>query len=256
MLNIITIPAFDDNYIWLLHQEGNNNCVVVDPGDDESVMDVLNKLQLNLEAILITHHHPDHIGGVKELVEATGASVYGPANEDISVLDYRLTEADTVELEKSALSFSVFDVPGHTRGHIAYLTDDALFSGDSLFAGGCGRLFEGTAEQMYQSLTKLSRLPADTRIFCAHEYTESNLNFALAVEPDNADLIERMKQVKIKRADGQPTVPSLMRVEQATNPFLRSHQPSLVKVAESRLGQAPSSEIETFASIRSWKDSF
>ncbi|MCP3674827.1 MAG: hydroxyacylglutathione hydrolase [Gammaproteobacteria bacterium] len=256
MLNIITIPAFDDNYIWLIHQEENNNCVVVDPGDDEPVMEVLNKLQLNLEAILITHHHPDHTGGVKQLVAATGASVYGPANEDIKELDYRLSEKDTVNLDKSALSFSVFDVPGHTKGHIAYLTEDALFSGDSLFAGGCGRIFEGTAEQMYQSLTKLSLLPADTRIYCAHEYTEGNLNFALAVEPENNDLVDRINEVKKKRANGQSTVPSLMHVEHATNPFLRSQQKSVMKVAESRLGKVPSSEIETFSSIRSWKDSF
>jgi len=243
MLNIITVPAFDDNYIWLLHQTGNKNCVVVDPGDAKPVLAALDKHQLKLEAILITHHHPDHIGGVNELVLATGASVYGPGNEEIKEVDFPVNESDMVKLDNSALTFSVFDVPGHTRGHIAYLTDDALFSGDSLFAGGCGRIFEGTAEQMYLSLTKLSKLPGETRIFCAHEYTESNLKFALAVEPENETLVERMQEVKKARSKGKPTVPSFLSVEIATNPFLRSHQQSVVKVAELRLD-------------RSWKDSF
>ena len=256
MLNIITIPAFNDNYIWLLHQQGNNNCVVVDPGIAKPVLEVLRKKHLELESILITHHHPDHIGGVKDLVSATGASVYGPANESISELDYKLIESDSVVLNKSKLTFSVFDVPGHTKGHIAFLTEDALFSGDSLFAGGCGRLFEGSAEQMHHSLSKLALLPADTKIYCAHEYTESNLNFALAVEPENADLINRMQQVKLDRANGKPTVPSLLSVEKATNPFLRCHHPSLIEAAKSRLGHPSSSEIETFATIRQWKDKF
>mgnify|MGYP002634915341 CR=1 FL=1 len=256
MLKIITIPAFNDNYIWLIHQQDNNNCAVVDPGDAKVVLEVLQKNQLHLEAILITHHHPDHIGGVKELVTATGAAVYGPANEAISELDYRLNESDSVELTKSNLNFSVYEVPGHTKGHIAFLTEDVLFSGDSLFAGGCGRLFEGTAAQMHSSLTKLAQLSTDTKIYCAHEYTESNLNFALAVEPQNNDLINRVKQVKIDRANGKPTVPSLLSVEKATNPFLRCHIQSVIDVAKSRLDRQSISEIETFATIRQWKDNF
>jgi len=256
MLTMITIPAFDDNYIWLLHQQGNKNCVVVDPGDEEPVLEALKKYQLELEAILITHHHPDHIGGVESLVSVTGASVYGPAKENIPAMKYPLKESDNVRLPKSGLNFNVFDVPGHTKGHIAYLTEDILFTGDSLFAGGCGRIFEGTPEQMYQSITKLANLPDETKIYCAHEYTLSNLTFALAVEPDNNDIANRLEQVKSDRTQGIPTVPTTMGLEKATNPFLRCHLNTLIEAAKSYSGIQPNTEIETFATIRGWKDSF
>lgn len=256
MLNIVTIPAFDDNYIWLVHRQGNQNCVVVDPGDAQPVLEALKQHQLNLEAILITHHHPDHVGGVKQLVAETGATVYGPRNETIDDVEFQLDESSSVKIEKSQLDFRVIDVPGHTNGHIAYYTDTALFSGDSLFAGGCGRLFEGTPEDMYLSLSKLAELPDDTRVYCAHEYTEANLKFALAVEPSNQELIERIEKVAKTRAEGKSTVPSLMATEKATNPFLRCQHESLTTAASTRLGRQPGSQIETFASIRQWKDSF
>jgi len=256
MLNIITIPAFDDNYIWLIHQQGNTNCVVVDPGDAKPVITALKEHNLKLESILITHHHPDHVGGVKELVTETGASVYGPGTENITEVDYPVAEADQVLIKNSELNFSVIEVPGHTRGHLAFVTEDALFSGDSLFAGGCGRLFEGTAEQMFLSLSKLTSLPDDTRIFCAHEYTLANLKFAIAVEPDNQALIQRIEQADKDRSDGKSTVPSLLSLEKATNPFLRSDHQSVMEAAESFSGLKPGSQIETFTAIRQWKDSF
>ncbi len=256
MLNIITIPAFDDNYIWLAHHQGNNNCIVVDPGDAVPVFAALEKHQLELEAILITHHHPDHVGGVEQLVSATKACVYGPAKENIPSLDKPLSEPDSIHLAKSELIFDVLDVSGHTKGHIAYVTNNTVFTGDSLFAGGCGRIFEGTPEQMHKALTKLANLPDETRVYCAHEYTESNLNFALAVETDNKEIIQRLEQVQKDRANKIATVPTTIALEKATNPFLRSHLKSLQDAAKSYSGVQPNSEIETFTTIRKWKDNY
>jgi len=256
MLTIIPIPAFDDNYIWIIHQQGNNNCVVVDPGDEEPVIDFLREQNLHLEAILITHHHYDHTAGIGPLVKKTAATVYGPANEAIPGVQFPLDESMQFELEQSALCFKVIDVPGHTRGHIAYLIDNTLFSGDSLFAAGCGRLFEGTADQMNQSLNKLSQLPDTTKVYCAHEYTEANLNFALAVEPDNNDILNRLHQIKQDRDNNMSTIPTTIALEKRTNPFLRCHLKSLEKSAKSYSGEQPCSENETFATIRQWKDSF
>jgi len=256
MLTISPIPAFDDNYIWILHQHGNKNCVVVDPGDEDPVLDYLRAQQLNLEAILITHHHFDHTAGIEGLVRETGADVYGPANEKIPELQFPLKEPDQFELQQSGLGFRVLDVPGHTRGHIAYLIEDVLFSGDCLFAAGCGRLFEGTAEQMYQSISKLSNLPDATRVYCAHEYTEANLKFALAVENNNPDIANRLQQVMSDRANNKSTIPTTIALEKLTNPFMRCHLKPLKEAAKSYSGEQPGSESETFSTIRRWKDSF
>ena len=260
MLDIITLPAFNDNYIWLIHKSNSQYCTVVDPGDATPVLNYLQQHSLKLEAILITHHHHDHIGGIDELVSKTSAKVYSPANEDIGDTDYRLHEDDSVYLEKSDIHFSILDVPGHTLGHIAYLiplgSQNAIFCGDTLFAGGCGRLFEGSAKQMHQSLSKLAALADNTLIYCAHEYTLSNLNFALAVEPDNQQLIQRINKTKTDREVGLSTVPSLLSLEKQTNPFLRCHQNAVKEAAIKRSNIAMPTEIETFATIRQWKDSF
>jgi hydroxyacylglutathione hydrolase len=251
------IAAFRDNYFWLLSR--GNRAAIVDPGAAAPVQRVLNERALTLEAILVTHHHADHTDGVAELVASTHAPVYAPAGEDIATgaVDLRLLhEGDSINILGTALQ--VFDVPGHTAGHIAYHAPDlkALFCGDTLFACGCGRLFEGTAAQMLDSLRKLARLPGTTRIYCAHEYTLSNLRFALAIEPANARLQQRNLACSALRARDLPTVPSTLEEELATNPFLRVDEPAVRAAAERRQPGAAGSAVATFAAIRTWKNGF
>lgn len=272
MLKLIPIPAFADNYLWMLHD--GKRALVVDPGDAEPVMRVLKDQALQLESILVTHHHPDHIGGVDALRDATGARVYGPASERIPAPYEPLREGDAVHA--MGLDFQVIDVPGHTAGHIAYycaaptlVTSFAarspdepetsgkplLFCGDTLFSAGCGRLFEGTPAQMLASLDKLAALPAQTRVCCTHEYTLSNLRFALAVEPHNADLIAYNAQcVKLRERD-QPTLPTSIARELLVNPFLRTRQ-ATVKTAAMHFDAAAHDDISVFAAIRQWKNQF
>lgn len=256
------IPAFSDNYIWLIRAPGTRAAAVVDPGDAGPVEAVLDRDGLELTAIVLTHHHPDHIGGVARL-RARGPLVVGPRDEDIDGVDRKVGGGDTVEIAPLGLVLTVIDVPGHTRGHVAYhaprLGDDPrplLFCGDTLFAGGCGRLFEGTPEQMLASLARLAALPPETLVHCAHEYTLSNLRFAAAVEPECAALSERLHEVTRDREQGIATVPSSLAVELATNPFLRTAQPAVRAAAAARLGHAPASEAECFAAIREWKNVF
>ncbi len=248
------IPAFDDNYFWLLTR--GTQAAVVDPGDAEPVLDRLRSGRLDLQAILVTHHHHDHVGGVADLVGASKARVYGPRGESIPSREVALGEGD--EIEVLGLTLNILDVPGHTRGHIAYhaLQLRALFCGDTLFAAGCGRLFEGTAEQMTDSLAKLAKLPADTRVYCAHEYTLSNLRFALAVEPDSAALHERQRACRAQRERNEPTVPSTIGEERVTNPFLRCDVPAVRHAAEARAGHVLPTTAATFAALRGWKDRF
>ncbi len=261
-LFLVTIPAFDDNYLWLLHD--GTRAVVVDPGDADPVLAQLTQLGLQLEAILVTHHHSDHVGGVDALRTATGAKVYGPAFEQMPEPLTRVGEGDTV----AALGthFVVKEVPGHTAGHIAYFNadvmlnfDDAptplLFCGDTLFSGGCGRLFEGTPAQMLTSLTTLAALPDNTLVCCAHEYTLANLKFALAVDPHNADLITYDARCQALRADNIPTIPSTMAIEKRINPFLRSHTAS-VRASVQQFDATAQSEIEIFTALRQWKNNF
>ncbi|MBD3669976.1 MAG: hydroxyacylglutathione hydrolase [Gammaproteobacteria bacterium] len=256
MLTINAIPAFEDNYIWALTIEGGELAAVVDPGDADPVIEYLDKHGLKLGAILITHHHGDHTGGIRELLHHYGElPVYGPAGERIPALTHALKEDDTVTLEDLHASFRVIDAPGHTRGHILYHGEGLLFCGDTLFAGGCGRLFEGTPEQMYNSLSKIEALPDSTLVYCAHEYTEANLGFAEIAEPDNQALHQRIAETRRLRAQGEATVPSLLALEKATNPFLRSHQPELIEAAEGFAGHSLNSPAEVFATVRHWKDS-
>jgi hydroxyacylglutathione hydrolase len=253
-LRISAIPAFDDNYIWLL-TAGGKACAVVDPGDEDPVFEVLRKEGLDLRYILLTHHHPDHTGGVPELLEKYQATVYGPDDTRIPFVDRVCREGDRVYLEDLNAEFSVLEVPAHTRTHIAYYGENALFSGDTLFSVGCGRFFEGTATDMQAALDKLAALPAETKNYCAHEYTQSNCNFALQVEPDNADLQARAQTVRNLRSNGKITLPTSLAEEIATNPFMRTRENSVVKAAR-QLDPEAGPGITTMAAIRAWKDRF
>ncbi len=255
MLEVRPIHAFDDNYIWLIGCKNNPHVAIVDPGDAELVIERVEKAGLKPVAILITHHHGDHTAGVKTLVQQYGIPVYGPAHERIPALTHAVAEGDTVTLNECDLHFQVLDTPGHTRGHVCYLGHDALFCGDTLFTAGCGRLFEGTAEQMYASLEKLRTLPDETVVYCAHEYTQANLAFAVIAEPENAATSERLENVRRLRADHRDTVPALLGLEKETNPFLRSHVPALILAAEDFAGHPLKTPAEVFATVRRWKDS-
>ena len=253
-IEVTAIPAFSDNYIWLISC-GGTSCAVVDPGDAQPVLDLLQEKGLDLCYILITHHHPDHIGGMKRLKEKTGAKVFGPHDPRIKGQDRMFAENETVSLPALNLEFSVLEVPGHTSSHIAFFGHGCLFCGDTLFSVGCGRLFEGSPAQMQSSLDKLAALPDETRVFCAHEYTRSNCHFALAVEPDNEHLLRRCSEVEDRRVAGLSTVPSLLGEEIQVNPFLRSRQASVVAAAQQRKPGVQAG-AETLAVIRTWKDSF
>lgn len=253
---ITPLPAFSDNYLWLLTRGGR--AAIVDPGDAQPVLRALAERRLTLEAILVTHHHGDHVGGVNRLRE-TGARVYGPRAENIDGIDVPLAGGDRIEV--LGVPCAVLDVPGHTAGHIAYyaasLEPPAVFCGDTMFACGCGRLFEGTPAQMLASLDTLAALPPATRMYCAHEYTQANIRFALAVEPGNTELQQRARDAAALRGRGAPTVPSTIALERATNPFLRSDVPAVRAAAVAHAGAAAASDrVQTFAALRAWKDGF
>jgi len=258
MLPIHPIPAFSDNYFWLLHRQGK--AWVVDPGDASPVINALEEFELELEGILITHHHFDHTGGVAELRSRYQVPAWGPVSDQIPDLS-RTLEAGT-GIEVLERQFVVMATPGHTLDHIAYYaapTADqppVLLCGDTLFAGGCGRLFEGSPEQMLHSLESLAALPPQTLIYCAHEYTLANLRFAAAVEPANDELQRRIGREQERRKANQPTLPSTMAAELATNPFLRSHIETVHRAAEAQAGRSLNEGEEVFATIRAWKDDF
>ncbi|MDR0577448.1 MAG: hydroxyacylglutathione hydrolase [Candidatus Accumulibacter sp.] len=254
MFNVIRIPALKDNYIWLLRKGAA--AAVVDPGDAAPVLDVLAREGLTLSAILITHHHQDHQGGVGGLLEHTpSVEVFGPERESITGVTAPLRGGERIRLASLGLDARVIAVPGHTLGHLAYSVGQRLFCGDTLFGGGCGRLFEGTPAAMAESLAKLAAFPDDTLIHCAHEYTEANLRFALAVEPGNRALRRRADEVAVTRAKAMPTVPSTLALEKATNPFLRCEEPEVVAAARAH-GAGADDPVAVFAAIRAWKDSF
>ena len=255
MIEIFAIPAFTDNYIWALRKE--KQLVVVDPGDPNAVQDILLKENLDLIAILITHWHPDHTGGLLELSKEKTIPVYGPKGGHIEGITNELGENDQITILGN--TFKVFETPGHTLDHISYFSDQAnpiLFCGDTLFSGGCGRLFEGTPTQMYNSLSKFSSLPEETKVFCTHEYTLSNLNFAVEVEPTNKELLKYYEEVSNKRNNNEITLPSNIKLEKNINPFLRSSESSIKKSAEKYSSKSNLDNIETLSVIRSWKDNF
>ncbi|CAL8473410.1 hydroxyacylglutathione hydrolase [Caballeronia sp. S22] len=263
-LEYVPVPAFEDNYIWLVSD--SRDAVVVDPGDAAPVEAYLARRGWRLTAILLTHHHQDHVGGVKALLDSRSAEggipVYGPASERIEHLTQRVTGGDTVRIAHPALELSVIDVPGHTAGHIAYFQagdpggTPHLFCGDTLFASGCGRLFEGTPQQMLASLDALAALPENTQVHCAHEYTLSNIKFARACEPDNAALARWSDDAQTLRAAGKPTLPTTIGHEKAVNPFLRSDVPAIHATLSSQFGTPVSGRLEAFRMMRGWKDKF
>jgi hydroxyacylglutathione hydrolase len=254
MLAIHAVPAFKDNYIWMLVDGGR--AAAVDPGDDAPVEEFLARSGLTLSAVIATHHHADHVGGLPALVERWKCPTFGPAREVAAELTRRLAEGERFEVPGIGIELEAIDIPGHTAGHIALTGAGLLFCGDTLFACGCGRLFEGTPPQMADSLGKLARLPGDTRIYCGHEYTLANIRFAEAVEPGNARLAARKARDEAKRARGEPTLPSTIGEELATNPFLRCAEREVVASAERHAGRALAGPVEVFAEIRAWKNAF
>ncbi|WP_299495281.1 hydroxyacylglutathione hydrolase [uncultured Shewanella sp.] len=261
MLTIIPLPAFDDNYIWLIKQDDNPSVYVIDPGDANVVIRYLQQHQLNLAGILITHHHIDHVGGITALNAFTKQhnnnvpiAVYGPATENIEGINQPIYNEKNMTLKNLNIEVNIFAIPGHTLGHIAYLIGDNLFCGDTLFSAGCGRLFEGTPEQMHSSLTTLSQLPDDTKVFCTHEYTLANLKFALLVDPNNIDLQRYQEQVAIQRQNNQPSLPSTIGLERKINPFLRCHFDTIQHAIQQKFQQLPLKESTFFALLRQWKD--
>jgi len=254
MLEVAPVRAFKDNYVWTLRDR--THAAVVDPGEARPVLDYLAAEALRLVAILATHHHPDHVGGIAELVAKTRVPVFGPKGEPIPALTEPVSEGDRVSIPELGVTFSVLDIPGHTRAHVAYYGAGSLFCGDTLFACGCGRLFEGTAEQMYASLSKLAALPDDTKVYCGHEYTLANIDFAKTVEPGNRSLAAREQRDRRLRDSGKPTVPSTLADEKATNPFLRCREPAVVESANKYLGARVADPVRVFAAIRDWKNRF
>ncbi|HEY3487561.1 MAG TPA: hydroxyacylglutathione hydrolase [Gammaproteobacteria bacterium] len=257
-IKVIPIPAFKDNYIWLLRRPGRPYCAVVDPGDAVPVLKFLRSESLQLIAILITHHHTDHSGGIAALKQAFPAcSVFGPRGENIPLLEQRCADGDKLHFQELALDCKVLDIPGHTAGHIAYYSADEehlLFCGDTMFSVGCGRLFEGTAEQMYLSLQKLTALPDETAVYCGHEYTLQNIGFAKQVEPDNAALRVWEQQVLRLRNAGQPSLPSRLSTELAVNPFLRTNIENVKQAVARYCGESLSAPVDVFRMLRLWKD--
>ncbi|MEX1220866.1 MAG: hydroxyacylglutathione hydrolase [Idiomarina sp.] len=255
-LIVTAIPAFDDNYIWALQTSHDAPVIIVDPGDAGPVLQWLEQTNTTLAGILITHHHHDHTGGIESLVAAYKCPVIGPDNRNILGITQVVGDQDKVSLDVLQRSFQVISTPGHTLDHIAFYTPGYLFCGDTLFSGGCGRMFEGTPAGFVESLRKLAELPDATSVYCAHEYTLANLKFARAVEPDNQVLADYQQQAEKWREQNQPTVPSLLATERLINPFLRCHADSIKKVYQHKHGTEPNSAVDVFAFIRQWKDKF
>jgi len=257
MTTIIPIPAFRDNYIWALRNGGD--VAVVDPGDAAPVLAWLDANDARLSAIIATHHHGDHVGGVAALCDKYDVPVFGPARESIPRRTHALADGDRIDVPGIDVAFGLLDIPGHTAGHIAYYTsgdDPLLFCGDTLFAAGCGRIFEGTPSQMWTSLAKLAALPAATRVYCGHEYTVANLAFAQAVEPENEDVRARIARERVKRDHDAPTLPSTIGDEHATNPFLRAGLPNVMASAAAHARRPMDNVVDSFATLRQWKNDF
>ncbi|HET7371195.1 MAG TPA: hydroxyacylglutathione hydrolase [Gammaproteobacteria bacterium] len=255
MLTVTAIPALRDNYIWLLKGE-TERVAIVDPGEAEPVLARLQADQLELAAILVTHHHSDHTDGIRALRAHRDVPVFGPAADGIGGVTEALDADAPFEVPGLDITFQALATPGHTRGQAAYFGEGAVFTGDTLFSAGCGRLFEGTAEQMWTSLARLRALPPETRVYCGHEYTQSNLRFAAEVEPDNQSIEERQAWASERRAAGQPTLPSTIGDEIEFNPFLRADRDSVRAGAEKNMGESLNDPVAVFAALRTWKDNY
>jgi hydroxyacylglutathione hydrolase len=254
MLSLVPLPAFKDNYLWTLHD--THHALVVDPGDAAPVLAYLAAHQLTLVGILCTHHHHDHTGGIAELVAAYHCPVYAPRHEDIPCCTVAVGENDHIEITELGIRFNVLDIPGHTRGHVAYQWAGGVFCGDTLFGCGCGRLFEGTAAQLLHSLHRLSQLPDDTPIYCTHEYTAANIRFALACDPHNTALQQRQRDTQRLRDAGLPTLPSSVALEKSTNPFLRCTEPDIITRILQQTPLTAQDELSVFTAMRHWKNTF
>lgn len=257
MFEVHPLPAFNDNYIWVLSRPGSKGVAVIDPGDAAPVARYLSAKGLTLEAILVTHHHPDHTGGVEELAAASGAAVYGPAGSPFTRLDQSLSDGQQIQILGQPLEIKA--VPGHTLDHISYFHPDhpsQLFCGDTLFLAGCGRLFEGTARQMHEAMAWFRALPDDTQVYAAHEYSLANLAFAEAVEPANADIQAAIARCREQRNQEQPTLPGTIGEEKRINPYMRTDQPAVMAAAARLCGHPLDDEAQVLAQIRQWKDRF
>jgi hydroxyacylglutathione hydrolase len=256
-IDVIPIPALKDNYIWLLRRTGGAHCAVVDPGDAIPVIDYLQAANLQLTDILVTHHHADHTAGIPGLKQAfPQCRVYGPRSEGTHLLEYRLAQGAKLRLPELHVEFEVLDIPGHTLGHIAYYCGpkSLLFCGDTLFSVGCGRLFEGTAEQMYASLQRIAALSEATAIYCGHEYTMKNIAFARQVEPHN-NALRAFERQALQLCDAhKPTLPTRLCDELAVNPFLRAHMVPVKQAAERYSGESLAAPVDVFRVLRRWKD--
>jgi len=251
---VVPLPAFSDNYIWTIRDE--TCAAVVDPGDAAPVLAYLEREKLELAAILNTHHHADHVGGNAALLERWKVPVYGPRDERIPEVTDRLDDGAHLTLPHFGIEFEVFEIPGHTRSHIAFYGGGMLFCGDTLFAAGCGRLFEGTPEQMHRSLSRLAALPDDTKVYCGHEYTLSNVKFARAVEPQNPALADLERRTQQQRSEERPTLPSTIGQEKITNPFIRVREPAVIQSASHYAGRPLNDPVAVLATVREWKNAF
>lgn len=257
MLTIDPIRAFTDNYIWIIHDQ--SHAVIVDPGTASPVMEYLRHKKLQLIAILVTHHHADHTHGISDLLQSFDVPVYGPGKEDIPHMTFPLEEGGYIHLNELALSLTVLETPGHTKGHIAYYAahpTPRVFCGDTLFSCGCGKMFEGTAQQFYRSLQKLSQLPDETLVYCTHEYTQNNIRFAKAVDPNNTDLLSLEKKVQELRNHDLPTLPTTITLEKKLNPFLRCDQQAIIHSVQNHFSIPASNPVEIFRLLREWKNNF
>jgi len=253
-ITVHPVRAFQDNYVWTLRR--GDEAVVVDPGDATPVLQYLRSENLRLTAILNTQHHADHVGGNAELLSQHSVPVYGPYDDRIPTVSHRVRENDRFTLDSLDVDFSVLEIPGHTRSHIAFYGGGMLFCGDTLFACGCGRLFEGTPAQMYASLSKLTALPDDTRVYCGHEYTVANIRFARAAEPTNPELRKWEEAATAMRNRDEPTLPSTLAQEKRGNPFVRCNQPAVIAAINAHTGKVLADPVSVLAALREWKNAY
>lgn len=256
MYTIYPVQAFADNYIWLIVHTLTRNCIIVDPGEHAPVLEAIQTLKLNPKAILITHHHHDHTGGARALSDAYTLPIHGPNDSPYQQITHPVQDGEQLKIDADHFSFYVIGVPGHTLDHIAYQLDQHLFCGDTLFSAGCGRCFEGTHTQLYTSLCKLAALPPETLIYCAHEYTAGNLKFAQHIEPRSQAIQKRIDEVHTLALDSQPSLPSTLRIELMTNPFLRCEVDDVKRAANLQCGHPLSSAADVFGALREWKNEF